>query len=80
MFSKFTHAGMVLTGLNLTQKIVQSFFLSYVGTASARIPLDEYEQVRGRVGAWARGRVGAWDVGRGRVSLLSNLDTRQSNV
>jgi hypothetical protein len=52
MFSKFTHAGMVLTGLNLTQKILQSFFLSYVGTASARIPLDEYEQVRG-----------TWDVG-----------------
>jgi hypothetical protein len=62
-----TDAGMVLTGLNLTQKILQSFFLSYVGTASARIPLDEYEQVRG---TWARGR----------VSLLSNLDTRQSNV
>ena len=65
-----TDAGMVLTGLNLTQKILQSFFLSYVGTASARIPLDEYEQVRG---TWD---VGAWDVGRGRVSLLSNLDTR----
>ena len=47
-----TDAGMVLTGLNLTQKILQSFFLSYVGTASARIPLDEYEQVRG-----------TWDVG-----------------
>jgi hypothetical protein len=46
MFSKFTHAGMVLTGLNLFQKIMQSFFLSYVGTASARIPLDDFDRER----------------------------------
>ena len=41
LFSKYTNAGFVLTGVSLVQKILQALFLSYVGTPSDRTDLED---------------------------------------
>jgi hypothetical protein len=45
MFSKFTRAGFLMVGLDLFKKILQSFFLSFIGTPPERSELPVIDRV-----------------------------------
>jgi hypothetical protein len=47
MFSKYTKAGFLLVGLDLFKKILQSFFLSFIGAYAMKSqPRAAHERVR----------------------------------
>ena len=48
MFSKFTKAGFLLVGLDLFKKILQSYFLSFIGTPPERSELPPIDRVYNR--------------------------------
>ena len=45
MFSKFTRAGVLMVGLDLFKKILQSFFLSFIGTPPESSELTVIDRV-----------------------------------
>ena len=45
MFSKYTRAGFLLVGLDLFKKILQSFFLSFIGTPPERSAVPPIDRV-----------------------------------